>query len=82
MVFLDGIGGIGWGKTIEVKGKGSGMAASQVEGILKVHEEGGAMPAETILNEGIREVGAMKQVSSSDLNGMGRLSLEGGLLGG
>ena len=44
------------------------MEASQVEGILKVHREGGTLSAEAILDEGIREVGAMEQVSCCDPN--------------
>ena len=31
------------------------MEASQVEGILKVHREGGTLSMEAILDEGIRE---------------------------
>ncbi len=57
------------------------MEASQVEGILKVHREGGTLSAEAILDEGIREVGAMEQVSCCDPNGKGRPSTETWVLG-
>ncbi len=49
-----GVGGVQCGKIIKVKSEGYGMGASQVKGVPKVHEEGGTMPTETILYEGIR----------------------------
>ncbi len=39
-----------------------------IESVAKVHEERVAPPAETILDEGVKELGPMKQVGNSDLD--------------
>ncbi len=53
-----------------------------MEGVAKVHKEGGTVPVEMILYERIREVGAMKQVGCSDPNGVGRPGLKVGVFDG
>lgn len=37
-----------------------------VDGVSKIHEEGGALPSESLLDEGVRELLSVEQVGGSD----------------
>ncbi len=53
-------------EAVKVKGEGSRVRSGRVEGILKVHEEGIAAPIETILDERVRELGAVEEIGSGN----------------
>ena len=41
-----------------------------MKGVSQVHEEGVALPAQAILDEGVQEMGPMQQIGCSDSNGV------------
>ncbi len=55
-----GIGGIGWWEVVEVKCEDQGVKLHRVEGVLKVHEKGGTLPTEIILDEGVKDFSKME----------------------
>ncbi len=61
-------------ESVEVERKGSGVGAGGVECVTEVHEECVAAPLETILNEGIGELGAGEEVGGCDPDGGSRPS--------
>ncbi len=48
------------------------MRLSQVESIAEIHEEGVALKAETILDEGVGELCSVKEVCGGNSDGVGR----------
>ncbi len=57
---------------MKVKNEGGSVGTGQVECVAKVHEEGVAVPAETVLDERVGEFCAMEEICGRDADGMCR----------